>query len=318
MTPTPDYFAGGGAGVHRFPHKAMATVFEIWIAETDYPYARQAACAAFEELDRLELELSRYVAHSDISRINSLQSGQSTRIGADAFASLRRCAELCDETGGAFDVTAGLLVDCWRQARAAGRDPSEEALMRLREQTSVKLLELDESRCAVTLRRAPVRVDLGGFGKGYAIDQMADILRDWDVNCALIHGGQSTALGLDPPRGQLGWPVTISTPQRRRTIRHFALRNQALSGSGIRKGPHIIDPRSGRPVAGRTAAWCLARSAATADALSTAFMVMSFEAIGELVARNPGVQAVVMQDSNDEREAPIDSQTRIEGLLYME
>ena len=76
-------------GIHRFAHEAMATTFEIFIQHKNARYARQAAAAAFMELDRLEGELSRFIDNSDISRINNLNVNQSLRIGLAAFECLR-------------------------------------------------------------------------------------------------------------------------------------------------------------------------------------------------------------------------------------
>ncbi|MFQ5628234.1 MAG: FAD:protein FMN transferase, partial [bacterium] len=90
---------------HHFSHHAMATVFEIYIAAEDAKYAGQAALAAFNELDLLEQELSRFIESSDISRINSLLPGQSTRVGPNAFECLQICQELYTKTGGGFDIT---------------------------------------------------------------------------------------------------------------------------------------------------------------------------------------------------------------------
>ena len=72
-------------GTHRFAHEAMATVFEIMIADPDARYAEQAAWAAFELIDRIEGELSRYKPDSDISRINNLTTAEPLKLGAAAF-----------------------------------------------------------------------------------------------------------------------------------------------------------------------------------------------------------------------------------------
>jgi thiamine biosynthesis lipoprotein len=255
---------------YRFSHKSMATIFEVFVIHDDPLYGEQAAQAAFHELDRLEQELSRFIANSDINRINNLRRNQSVRVGLDAFECLKQCAELTRRTHGAFDVSFG-------------------------QNSGLNGLELDETDFTVTLSADSVRLDLGGFGKGYAIDQMAKLFIEWDIKSVLIHGGQSSVLALDEPLGEKGWPVTLSDPIQTDTIlSQIHLNYRALSGSGLQKGHHIFDPRTGKPVEGRLAAWASTPEGAVSDALSTAFMVMSLEEIENYCSRHPNTQGLVI------------------------
>ncbi|UCG57458.1 MAG: FAD:protein FMN transferase [Phycisphaerales bacterium] len=283
------------AGVHRFSHEAMATTYEIFIWQDDVSYARQAAQAAFEELDRLEAELSRFIENSDISRINNLPAGQPLQIGLAAFDCLKLSVNLCAETEGAFDITVGSLLECWLNEDKSARVPSEEELSIARKHTGMHLLRLDEVSLTVGLLESPVRIDLGGVGKGYALDQMAELLREWSVNAALLHGGFSSVLALDAPPGTEGWPLTLSRPGAGgQTLARLNLKYRAVSGSGVQKGRHIIDPRTGRPVEAICAAWAVAGDAATADGLSTAFMVMSPDEVEQYCSRHPETLAMVV------------------------
>jgi thiamine biosynthesis lipoprotein len=273
----------------------MATTFEIIVQHENKVYARQAADAAFDELDRIEHELSRYVENGDVARINHLPAGQPLLLGLDTFECLRISAMVHTETGGAFDVTVGLLVDCWRDKDKKPRTPAPEELAFAREHTGMSLLCLDESRYTVELVASPIRVDLGGVGKGYGVDRMAAMLRDWSIERALIHGGFSSVLAMDAPLGAAGWPVTQSDPRdRSRTLARLNLKGVAVSGSGLEKGNHIIDPRIGRPIEGKIAAWSVAPDAATGDALSTAFMVMSVTEVRQYCARHPRVAGLLI------------------------
>ncbi len=274
------------AQAHRFVHPAMAATFEIYIANEDAAYAGQAAGAAFDELDRLERDLSRFIENSDISRINQASPGETIRVGLDAFACLTRCKVLCDETGGAFDPAIGTLLDCWKNSARSSRILSSDELAYARENSGMHRLELDKIRHAVC-KRAFVQIDLGGFGKGYALDRMAAMLCEWDIGRALLHGGWSTVLALNGPTDD-GWPVSIRHPESGETLRRFSLLNQALSGSGLRKGPHIFDPRTTEPIRDFRAAWSLAPTAADADALSTAFLVMTGEEAEAYCRKHPG------------------------------
>lgn len=282
-------------GILRFSHEAMATTFEVIILHEDARYAEQAAQAAFDKLDQLEQDLSQYIENSDISRINNLTAGQSIRVSLETFECLRLSRRINAETNGAFDITIGSLMSCWLNPDKSLRIPSKEELNIARQRTGMDLFKLDESQYTVELLRDSVQIDLGGIGKGYAIEKMAELLGDWSIDVALIHGGYSSALAVGSPPGTKGWPVTLSNPRnRKQTLAGLFLKNQALSGSGVQKGRHIIDPRTARPVEGRCAAWACACDAATADALSTAFMVMSPDQVRRYCSGHPDVLAMLI------------------------
>ncbi|UCE98843.1 MAG: FAD:protein FMN transferase [Planctomycetota bacterium] len=273
----------------------MATIFEIFIFHSDSQYAAQAAHAAFDELDFLETELSRFIENSDISRINNLAANQPLQIGLSAFECLQVSVRMYDETDGAFDITIGSLMDCWLGEDKTEQRPSKKKLNVARRHTGLRLIELDEARHTVTLLTGPVQIDLGGIGKGYAIDQMAKLLRDWSIDVALLHSGCSSVLALGAPPGTKGWPLTLSNPSdQNQTLAYIYLQDRALSGSGLQKGLHIIDPHMGKPVEGKIAAWASAADAVAADALSTAFMVMSPDQIRQYCLRHSDMLAMVL------------------------
>jgi thiamine biosynthesis lipoprotein len=281
----------------------MATVFEIFIIHDDATYARQAAGAAFEELDRLEQELSRYIETSDISRINHLPAHQSLRIGLTTWECLQQCSKLNEETVGAFDITIGPLLNYWRSQKNGNNHSADEEFNNARRHSGFHLLVLEEEHHTIQLKASPMTLDLGGYGKGYAIDRMADLLRDWDIDCALIHGGKSTALALDAPPETDGWSLTINHPvSKERTLMNCHLKNQSISASGIRKGRHIIDPRNAKPITGRIAAWSYAATAATADALSTAFMIMPPNEIKNFCLQHPHTSALIIVEDETSKQ----------------
>jgi thiamine biosynthesis lipoprotein len=272
--------------VRRFSHEAMASVFEVYAVHPDDQYAAQAAQAAFDLVDRLERELSRFRSNSDITRVNHLMAGESTPVGPSTLECLVIARHLFDLTDGAFDISIG---------------------------TGLASLEVDADDFQVRATADGVQVDLGGIGKGYAVDLMAELLEEWGLERALVHGGFSSVLALEAPEGLDGWPLTLSDPGApSRVLSRLSMRHTALSASGVRKADHIVDPRSGEPVRGRLATWvALPRPTtagarpvaddtprlapgAVADALTTAFMLLSAEQIATLCRRSPGLEAWVL------------------------
>ena len=287
-------------GMKRFSHEAMATTYEVIVVHDDEKYARQAAAAAFEEVNRLEAELSRFIPNSDVSRINNLPANRPLILGLDTFECLKLSCQIFAETGGAFDVTIGPLLSCRRNADGSPREPSKQELDNARQRTGTNLFKLNEDEHTIELLTAGVQVDLGGIGKGYAVDKMAELLREWSIGTALISGGYSSVLALDGLAGTNGWPLTLSNPDNRKEIlARPNLQNRALGSSGIKKGRHIIDPRTMQPVRDKLAAWSSATDAATADALSTAFMIMSPDEIERYCSHHPEIGAMIMMQEPD-------------------
>ena len=289
--------------LHRFSHPAMATLFEIFIRHDDRDYAAQAALAAFELLDTLEQDLSRFIENSDMARIRRMQPGQVLRLGLPAFSCLQQCQELHRQTGGAFDPTVGALVRCWLDAQNAGNEPAPQALDAARQRLGLSRLRLNAADFTVALLEAPAPdLDLGGFGKGFALDEMAALLREWDIEQALLHGGHSSVLVLGDAGDGSGWPVALRHPQQpERVLAVLPLRDAALSSSGLEKGRHIIDPRTAAPVAEHVATWAMAESAARSDALSTAFMVMHEAEIVAFCQAHADVAALVICENGQAR-----------------
>ena len=300
--------AAGAAGVlpnlHRFAHRAMATIYEILVVTEDASYAQQASQEAFFELDRLEQELSRFLPNSDIARLNQLAAHQPLRLGLDAFECLQLSKRISAETNGAFDVTVGPLMKCWLNPDKSLRTPTAEEIEEARRNVGMELLELDETQHHVALQASPVHVDLGAVGKGFAVDVMARVLREWEIDAALIHGGHSSVYALGAPPDRKGWPLTLTNPMNAEDIlADLHLQDCAVSGSGLQKGQHIINPRTAHPLSGKRAAWATAPDAATSDAVSTAFMLMAPEEVQEYCRQHPGVGALIIWRDDEGKES---------------
>ena len=288
---------------HHFAHEAMATVFEIYIIDDDERYARQGAQAAFAEVDRLELEMSRFISNSDISRLNDAVCGETVDLGMDVFECLSRAREMYDKTNGAFDISVGALYSCWLNDDRTLRQPSDEELARACELTGLDHLKLSDEDFSAEVLTEGVQFDLGGIGKGYAAEKMAEILREWSLEQALVLAGASSVLSVSLPKDMTGWPIKLRHPVNREDVlARFELTEGAISGSGSQKGQHIIDVRSveGVPVNGRLATWATAPDAVAADALSTAFMMLSAEEIDDYCLANPGTTAIILPHEGSE------------------
>lgn len=283
MSPTP---------LFRARHEAMATMFEIIIAQDDVDatYAGQAADAVFAEIDRLEEELSRYKPGSDIWRINNLNKGERAPVGLATMDCLSLAKAVHEETNGAFDITIGPLMKIFRNDDGTTRTPStgeqEEAKMRV----GMNVFHLDDDGFVTVQVDFPM-LDLGAIGKGYALDQVVTTLHDWSIQNALLNAGDSSILAIGKPLGDDGWIVTVGNKEKQ----SLRLTDRAVSGTGFQvKGNHIMNPRTMQPVAMRAErVWASAPTAALSDALSTAFTVMTRAEIDAFCDRHPEVHAIL-------------------------
>lgn len=277
----PEVIASSG----KFRHEAMLTFFEIYIIHEDHEYAGQAAQAAFTEIDRLENDLSRFVENSDIARVNSLKTGQSTTVGLDVFECLSIADKMHKETFGAFDITISALFKCWLNEDKSLREPTPQEIKEAKKRTGMGFMELNGEDLTVKMLADNVSVDLGGIGKGFALDKAMEVLEQWSISTAFVHSGGSTIVASDKPEGTEGWPVTMSLPDKLwnskpqdpeniQVLKKINLHNTAMSGSNLEHGKHVIDPRKAKPVEGNVAAWATAPNGTMADGLSTAMLVM--------------------------------------------
>jgi FAD:protein FMN transferase len=280
-----------------FTHSAMGTIFEIKVDLVDSAYAAAAAVQVFQLVDRLEQYLSHFIQNSDIRRISSLEIGQSTRVSLETFECLQQCREMYSLSHGVFDVTIGALYHAWLNIDKSVKHPTTEEISRAREHVGLHHLELDENNHSIAMTGGPVQLDLGGFGKGYTLDKAAELLADWDIESYMLNAGQSSLRFGAPPSDTEGWDITLSDPfHGYAEFMEMSLSHTAISGSGLQKGLHIIDPRTAQPIENRLAAWSFAPSAAFADGWSTAFMMMSMEEITAACAENTDLKAVLIMD----------------------
>lgn len=302
--------------VRRFAHQAMATLFEVLIAEEDPAFGAQAARAVFDEIDRLEGELSRFRPNSDISRINALAPGTGTVVGLDAFACLAMSKQCAGEMWGAFDVTVGPLMECLVAGDGSPREPRPEQLAHARGRCGMHLYELDPVTHSVRIGDRVPLIDLGAIGKGYAVDRAVEMLKEWGVGSALVHSGTSSVFAYGALGDSAGWPVALRVPDYPwDVLERIVLAERAVSGSGTVRRRHIIDPRSGGPVL-RRAAWASVASAAYSDALSTACMVMDVEEISRYSQDHPHAWIVVLAQAEGEGHAQVFRFGGVSGGLF--
>jgi len=289
----------------RESHYVMGTLLQVTLDAPTRERGQELIGAGIDVVRRLEHEFSDYDNDSDLMRVNR-QAGQgAVPVPLDLFRILSLSQLLTRASGGAFDVTVGPLLQLRRSAAAAGRAPRDEevdAAFALVGADKISLVPTGQ----VELTRRGMALDLGGIGKGYALERMAAVLRGAGVRKALLDFGTSSVVAIGPPQGEAPWRIWV--PRGHDMAGSISLRDRALSTSrSLRRdveraetAPHIVDPRSGRWIEADRQATVVAIDGALADAWSTA-LIVDPDGVLDILAEPRDVEAIVFDEHGESR-----------------
>jgi thiamine biosynthesis lipoprotein len=273
---TPETDADFWLRVHR---RAMACRFEITLSGEDSGFL-EAARDALTEVDRVEDRLTVFRETSDLVDLNRRAARESVALDAEMMSVLSTCRRLSVETEGAFDPTSTPLSRCWGFLKREGRLPLQTEIEAARACVGINNVSFDANAATVRFQHDGTELNLGGIGKGYALDRVAALLVESGVEHALISAGGSSLRAVGGRGG--GFRVDLCSPARKAPLVRLRLHDASLGTSGAslqfveiegHRYGHVIDPRTGWPASGVLSASVVADDAASADALSTAFLV---------------------------------------------
>jgi FAD:protein FMN transferase len=279
----------------------------------DQPAAERACTAAFARIAALDSIMSDYRRDSELMRLCARAGGAPVRVSADLFAILRRAREVAEKSGGAFDVTAGPLIQVWRTARKSGKLPAAREIEAARRLVGWRNLHLDESAHTARLAVPGMKLDLGGIAKGYAADGAQRVLKEHRITRALVElGGDIVVSG--PPPGTEGWMIRVPNAGEEQGPTDLRFADRAISTSGDteqfaviggRRYSHVVDPRTGQALTSRAQVTVIAPDGLTSDPLSTALTLLTPEERQKLLEAYPGTTAYVrvLDGPKDENEA---------------
>jgi FAD:protein FMN transferase len=283
----------------------MGTAISVELWADDARTGTAAAAAVMGEMHRIDRRMSPHKPDSELSRINQGAGVRPVPLGEEMFRLLTRAQEFAELSRGAFDITyaaVGHLYDY-----RTGLRPDDRALEAARAAVGWRHLELDQRTRTVRFQRPGMRIDLGGFAKGYAVDNAIALLRQLGIrNAYVAAGGDSRVLG--NRRGR-PWTVAIRDPRRPgEVVALLPLEDTAISTSGdyeryfdepglageVTRHHHLIDPATGRSPRHVTSVTILAPDGLTAEALSKSVFVLGPSRGLELLETIPGVDAVII------------------------
>ncbi len=280
---------------HLHEWGAMGTSCRTWVVAPD---PEPIALAVEEAVADLEGRWSRFLPASDVSRLNAGEGG-AIRVAPETADLVDLAQRWWRATGGRFDPTVlpALVALGYDRDRATGHG----SIGRGDPAPGCAAIEVDRDAGTVRLP-AGVRIDLGGIGKGRAVDLLADRLHD--VPGVLVDLGGDLRVWGTPPSNGSGWPVAVEDLRDCTTLAVLGLTEGAVATSstlrrrwadGTRTAHHLVDPRSGAPVAGEVVSvTVVAGIAVAAEVLAKAAIVAGTVSGARELIEAHGVAAIVV------------------------
>lgn len=300
---------GSGQADTRHPvqrqRQSMGTMFNIIVYHDVPAAAERGVDEAIAEIVRLDAVMSHYNEQSDLSRLNREARRGFVAVEPNLYDVVEQSLAFSRSSGGTFDVTIAPMLRLWKDAFAAGRRPSAQEIAEVRRCVGYQHVETSPPN-RIVFRSDCVELDLGGIGKGYAVEKAIEVLEAAGIRHAIVNAGGSTMAAIGAPPGLDGWPVDIgATVAGHRTL---LLRDGAISTSQqhlrqLSFGPgqfgEIIDPRREAPTESTTIVSVMTPSATRADALSTTLLLLSVPEGEKLLERFPPVSALWMSAAGE-------------------
>lgn len=278
----------------------MGTQIRVELWERDGVAAAAAMAEVMDEMHRIDRAMSPHKADSELSRINRGAAAAPVEVSPELCRLLTRALAYSRLSDGAFDITfasVGSLYDYRERVR-----PDAATLAAARAAIGYRHLEVDERAGTVRFGRPGMRIDLGGFAKGHAVENAAALLRRRGVEHAIVTaGGDSRILG---DHGGRPWTIGVRDPRRPGELAAvLPLRDVAVSTSGDYERyfeedgvrfHHILDPRTGVSPDGVRSVTTIAPDGLASEALSKCVFVLGVDQGLRLVQSQPGADAVVV------------------------
>jgi len=274
-----------------FEHEAMMTTFSLRLRGNDEAMLRSLACECFEIIDEHERKLSRYHEGGDVFRINRLKANETLHVSEECHQCLLVAMEAGVLTSGLFDPTLGTVIEHVKSGEQ-GAPPSLRGRLIVHPDTP-----------AITCETPGRVIDLGGIGKGFTLDALGHFLTGWGLEGALLSSGASTHLAI----GSGSWPINLTGEHHTLSV---ALEEEALSASGTSiQGCHIVHPHSdnARTSTQPVRIWARSRTAAMADAWSTALMLVPPMDLDTLPSDVNRLRSIYLEDDSGFKKFPMPS-----------
>jgi len=288
----------------------MGTEFTVAAYGRDPKFLAETVEQVFEEIDRIDAQMSNYKPESELSVINREAASRAVEVEPSLFALIQKSLQFSEDTGGAFDITVGPLMKAWGFFRGEGRLPGAEELHAVLRHVGYQHVKLDCTARTIHFDVPGIELDLGGIAKGYAVDRAVGILRENSVTAALVSSGMSSIYALGAPPNEQGWKIILRNPFDSTVPADVVyLKNFSMSTSGnynkfFKLGgktySHIMNPHTGMPVENMLSTTVFAADTTDSDALSKLY-VLGTEGSRRYLAAHRDIQALFYLPASSEK-----------------
>lgn len=291
----------------------MGTPMTIKAYGTD---SKSAVNEAFRRIDEIEQLTSLNIDSSEVNKINRAAGRQYVSVHHEVVVMIKKSIEYSKLSGGAFDITVGPIVQLWKLGTSEARVPDNNEIIDKLPLVGYEKIRLNEDTNSVMLEKEGMIIDLGGIAKGYAADEVNNILAKHGVKRALVNIGSSTINVIGQKDNNKPWTVGLRHPRKEIGQGFLGIvkeSDKSISTSGdyerfiIVEGKryhHVLNPKTGYPAESGVVSDtlivdnALPYSSMSADALSTSVFVLGPEKGMELIKSISGIDGIiVMSDS---------------------
>jgi len=268
--------------------------------------AKKAVDESMEKLKEIDNLMSSQKSGSDIQKINENAGKKYVKVNPETVYVIKTALKYGEISGGNFDITIAPLINLWGIGTDHAHVPTESQIKDAMKYINYKDVLLDEKNDEVKLSRKGMSIDLGGIAKGYAADEIENIMKENGVKHALINlGGSSVYLYGSKPDGS-NWNIGIQNPFGDKG-KYFAIvsgKDMLIDTSGnyeryfIQNGKryhHILNPFTGYPAESGVVSTTIVSTnikSIDADALSTITFILGVDKGMKLIESMPGVDAI--------------------------
>lgn len=284
-----------------FTKPAMGTLYHLHFYANDEKKALIISEKVFERIIELDNILSDYKETAEVYQINYTQPLAWRGVSKDLGFMLKSSIKWSKISQGNFDPALGSLTQLWRRAQRRNEYPADSLQYLAMQFAGIQHIALRkrQKEYQFKFKKKGVKLDFGGIGKGYAVDEALKILKINGVFRGMVSAGSSIALGKAPPN-KLGWLIVSGNElfpiSKERFLKNTAQsisgdENQYLEWQG-RKYSHLLDPQLGIPLINGASCLVEGSSGMITDALGTALSVMNSSKIHKLMKRHKNIKAI--------------------------
>ncbi|MHA6531087.1 FAD:protein FMN transferase [Paenibacillus sp. BAC0078] len=240
-------------------------------------------------LERMDKEFSRTKQDGELYAVNQAAGKEAVAVSDETLDIVKQSLKYAEEMNGLFDPTIGPLVDLWNIGNGGDHVPPQAEIDKAKALTNYKDVIVDDKAKTVKLAKEGMVLDMGGIGKGYAADRIADYLKEQGLDSAMINLGGSSIIALGNKPNGSPWNIGLQDPDQSRgtQLGTIKISDEVIDASGVYERffmqdgvryHHILDPRTGFPSQnGLKSITIMSPNATDADALSTGVFLMGLE-----------------------------------------